>query len=44
MELLGACPKKAISTMGFYFSEPYDPVIPVLFHPWPMSGPPPSPI
>lgn len=40
-ELLGAFrPKKAISTMGLYFSEPYDPKkIPVLFTHGLMSGP-----
>ncbi len=40
-ELLGAFrPKKAINTMGLYFSEPYDPrKIPVVFTHGPMSGP-----
>ena len=40
-ELLGAFrPKKAINTMGLYFSEPYDPrKIPVLFTHGLMSGP-----
>ena len=40
-ELLGACrPKKAINTMGLYFSEPYDPrKIPVVFTHGLMSGP-----
>ena len=40
-ELLGAFrPKKAINTMGLYFSEPYDPrKIPVVFTHGLMSGP-----
>ena len=40
-ELLGAFrPKKAINTMGLYFSEPYDPrKIPVVFPHGLMSGP-----
>lgn len=40
-ELLGAFrPKKAINTMGLYFSEPYDPKkIPVIFTHGLMSGP-----
>ena len=40
-ELLGAFrPKKAINTMGLYFSEPYDPLkIPVVFTHGLMSGP-----
>ena len=40
-ELLGALrPKKAINTMGLYFSEPYDPrKIPVVFTHGLMSGP-----